>query len=342
MEKKNCFVIMPVSGTTIEHTEEYWRDFYDNNIKSIVENHSNAGISYTCDRLEGSYGNIIGDLVKKIIESDVVIAVLTDYNKNVLYELGMRHIVKEGTLMLLEAKQNQRIKDILPSDLQSYWVARYQGNNIGDLKKKISNFLKNCGNDTHKSFMPYQILYEYTIPADAYIKSGFKGITIPQHLVSKKTKCNLLVINLHDEMFSASIDSFFEETDGEINILYTTNGYTQLTRALSIGRTVDEYLKKSGPESKDFIENFLNVESAKRRKRNVKIYDTYPFGLYLQVDKIIWFIPLWNKSKDKTKSAYANSCIQISSESTFGKMLENNFYFLWNEAKPYESKPDNK
>jgi hypothetical protein len=40
-----------------------------------------------------------------IVNSDLVLAVLTDYNPNVWYELGTRHSLRHGTIMMLERGQ---------------------------------------------------------------------------------------------------------------------------------------------------------------------------------------------------------------------------------------------
>lgn len=98
MEKK-CFVIMPFSKTTNEHDENYWNEFFYM-IKRIMESNG-----YLCTRSEVGPYKLFSNIVVNIENSDVVVAILTDFNSNVWYELGIRHTLKTGTIMLLQDDQ---------------------------------------------------------------------------------------------------------------------------------------------------------------------------------------------------------------------------------------------
>jgi hypothetical protein len=111
---KHCFVIMPFSKTKGKRTAKYWDDFFSNFIKPAVEN-----LGYTCKRSNAKPGNIMKAIVNDLVNSDVVLAVLTDYNANVLYELGTRHSLKRGTIMMLERGQK------IPFDIAQYGVIYY-------------------------------------------------------------------------------------------------------------------------------------------------------------------------------------------------------------------------
>jgi len=111
---KTCFVTMPISGTTNQHDESYWLSFFDI-IKSIME-----GNGYSCCRSEAGPYSIFSSIANKLYDSDVVIAVLTDLNANVWYELGIRHALKSGTIMLLQEGQK------IPFDVSAYGVIFYK------------------------------------------------------------------------------------------------------------------------------------------------------------------------------------------------------------------------
>lgn len=113
MVHKSCFVIMPFAQTTDKHTENYWTSFFDV-IKREIE-----AFGYSCSRSETGPYNILKQIVEKINESDLVIAVLTDLNPNVWYELGIRHSLKSGTIMLIEDLQK------VPFDISSYGLVKY-------------------------------------------------------------------------------------------------------------------------------------------------------------------------------------------------------------------------
>lgn len=114
MDKKKCFVIMPFSKTTEEHDEKYWTTFFAT-IKEVMEE-----LGYDCTRSEVGPYNLLTNIIVNIDCSDIVIAVLTDFNPNVWYELGIRHTLKTGTIMLLQEGQNP------PFDIGNYGIIFYE------------------------------------------------------------------------------------------------------------------------------------------------------------------------------------------------------------------------
>ena len=111
---KKCFVIMPFSKTTDDHTEEYWTEFFHQFIQPTVEN-----LGYECVRSVARPKNIIKGILEQLVSADMVLAVLTDNNPNVWYELGTRHALRSGTIMMIE--EGQRI----PFDINQYGVIFY-------------------------------------------------------------------------------------------------------------------------------------------------------------------------------------------------------------------------
>lgn len=111
---KRCFVIMPFSKTTDDHSEEYWTDFFHQFIQPTVEH-----LGYECVRSAARPKNIIKGILEELTSADIVLAVLTDNNPNVWYELGTRHAIRSGTIMMIE--EGQRI----PFDINQYGVIVY-------------------------------------------------------------------------------------------------------------------------------------------------------------------------------------------------------------------------
>lgn len=116
--EKHCFVIMPFSKTKGYRDEKYWNDLFDNFIKPSVEE-----LGYRCERSKARSSNIIKDILRELLEADLVIAVLTDFNANVWYELGTRHALCRGTVMVIQKGQK------LPFDIQQHGVIFYDGKN---------------------------------------------------------------------------------------------------------------------------------------------------------------------------------------------------------------------
>lgn len=119
---KHCFVIMPFS-TKGTRPDRYWDNFFSDFIKPSVEK-----LGYTCTRSSADPGNIMKAIVNELVNSDVVLAVLTDYNPNVWYELGTRHSLKHGTIMMLESGQD------IPFDIAQYGVIYYE-DKVADVPK---------------------------------------------------------------------------------------------------------------------------------------------------------------------------------------------------------------
>lgn len=130
MDRK-CFVIMPFSKTVDQHDEEYWTIFF-NIIKKIMEEKG-----YVCTRSEVGPYKLFSNIVENIEKSDVVVAVLTDFNANVWYELGIRHTLRTGTIMILQEGQKA------PFDISDFGIIFYK-DSIGleqDIKKAVEKYL---------------------------------------------------------------------------------------------------------------------------------------------------------------------------------------------------------
>lgn len=128
---RKCFVIMPFSKTVEKHDEEYWTIFFDT-IKKIMEENG-----YICTRSEVGPYKLFSNIIRNMENSDVVIAVLTDFNSNVWYELGIRHALRTGTIMLLQEGQK------IPFDISDFGIIFYR-DSIGleqRMKKSIEAYL---------------------------------------------------------------------------------------------------------------------------------------------------------------------------------------------------------
>ena len=105
-----CFVIMPFSTTT-SFTEEEWTLLFETLFKPAVEG---AGLDYECRRSVATRGNIVASILQELKESYIVLADLTDHNANVFYELGVRHSLKDRTILVAQKEED------IPFDLRAY------------------------------------------------------------------------------------------------------------------------------------------------------------------------------------------------------------------------------
>lgn len=154
---KRCFVIMPFSETTEKHPASYWDNFFSKFVKPSIE-----GLGYSCSRSKAQPSNIIKDILKELIDADLVLAVLTDFNANVWYELGIRHTLRKGTIMVIEEGQK------LPFDISHYGAIKYEDTIAGasDFEAKLRNFIQKIEFDQPADspaieFLGAQTLNEY-------------------------------------------------------------------------------------------------------------------------------------------------------------------------------------
>jgi len=98
-ERLTCFVIMPFSKTSEEHTDAYWTKHFESFLKPLIEEDH----KFEAHRSEPLRGDILRQIITDLVVSQVVVADLTDNNPNVYWELGVRQSFKHGTLTIAES-----------------------------------------------------------------------------------------------------------------------------------------------------------------------------------------------------------------------------------------------
>lgn len=99
-EPKSCFVICPIGkegGTTRQRSDKLLRYV----IKEVLEP------KYLVERADqlAEPGIITNQIVKKIVDCDILIADLTEGNPNVFYELAIRHGLKKPFIHIIDANE---------------------------------------------------------------------------------------------------------------------------------------------------------------------------------------------------------------------------------------------
>ncbi len=79
-------------------------------------------------------GIILQDIIKGIVESEVIIAEITPQSPNVFYELGYAHALEKNTILLAEREHR------LPFDVQSYRCIFYDNTIRG--KREVEEYLR--------------------------------------------------------------------------------------------------------------------------------------------------------------------------------------------------------
>jgi hypothetical protein len=135
---KKCFVIMPIGSG---ETYEIFINRYENIIKPAIEG-VKVGDEQVYQAIRGDFisqtGSITRAIIQYIYSSDAVIADLSGLNPNVFYELGVRHSLRNKTV-LIGIKETTPPFDV--GDLRIVWYE----DKVGGEKKaipEIQSFLK--------------------------------------------------------------------------------------------------------------------------------------------------------------------------------------------------------
>lgn len=124
---KTCFIIAPL-GTEGSEIRENSNLLLELLIRPACEENG-----YEVLRIDSVYstGSITQEIIKFILDSDLVIADLTNANPNVMYELGVRHSSGRPALIMAHRGEN------LPFDISSYRSLFYDVKNPKSAKETL-------------------------------------------------------------------------------------------------------------------------------------------------------------------------------------------------------------
>jgi len=98
-----CFIVMPFSSTSDVHTQKYWDNHYEYFLKKNIEEiGEKLNLKIKVERSSPIRGNISNKIIFDLVQSDIVIADLTDFNRNVMWEIGVRQSFKNATILIGE------------------------------------------------------------------------------------------------------------------------------------------------------------------------------------------------------------------------------------------------
>jgi hypothetical protein len=135
--KKICFVVMPFSETTKEHTKEYWTKHFEDFLQPLIEEHPEL----EAVRSKPLRQEILKDIVTHLVTCAIVVADITDLNPNVFWELGVRQSFKHGTVVIAEEGTKAPF-DIFAKSILFY----YPRNHVENAKftRDFKDALKDC------------------------------------------------------------------------------------------------------------------------------------------------------------------------------------------------------
>ena len=186
MEEKVCFVVMGfgkktdmATGATLDLDKTY-----QNVIKPCV-----TECGYRCVRADEvqDTGLIDRSMYALILRADLVIADISTFNPNALYELGVRHAVKPFSTIIIRAESSSKI----PFDIDHTRVLSYKhlGEDIGvDESNRMKSLLKEKLLNIEKSPIKDSPVYEYlnTIRQPSIDDDEYKDIV---GVLAEKSDC---------------------------------------------------------------------------------------------------------------------------------------------------------
>ena len=177
---------MPISKPTSE-TQKDWKTIYEKIIKPAVES---PELGFKCKRSIADRGNILKDIITDLYSSDVVIADLTDRNPNVFYELGVRHGLKHGTIILTQNRKFASIFDLsnYASHVYSWQTPSGKKKMIETIKELLRNYLANPDKSDNpvSDFLEHKAVYRGAPKEQLKNIIEFDANQIPQIILDKK------------------------------------------------------------------------------------------------------------------------------------------------------------
>ena len=184
--KTKCFVIMPFSDTlhggSKATSSSQWNHIYDRWIKRAVESFKNEVIA--CSRSLAIPGNFVKGIISDLSEADLVIADITGNKPNVFYELGIRHALKTGTILISQDL------GAVPSDLKSYYTFGY---NYTDKAHEYEDYFNKFEKELHakiEAFLSGSVLTDS--PVSDFL--GFRFEIYRKQMESDRAELHRLVV----------------------------------------------------------------------------------------------------------------------------------------------------
>ena len=177
-EKKNCFIITPIGSDNSETRRKT-----DGIIKAVLEPVL-SDLSFNCivaHQITES-GSITRQVIKHLLEDELVVANLTGLNPNVMYELAVRHAKRSPVVVIAESGP------ILPFDIATERVIFYENDMAGveELKPRLKKLILNSIDKEEPDNPIYRVITDQTV---------LKNIEAPDSI-------NEYLLNRMDDLFS--------------------------------------------------------------------------------------------------------------------------------------------
>lgn len=194
-QQKRCFIVTPIGGddTIIRRKTE---GLISAAIKPVLDE---LGIKRFVAHQIDQAGNITKQVIKHLVEDELVIANLSGLNPNVMYELAVRHAKRLPVVVIAERGTN------LPFDITTERTIFYDDDMAGvevlkeDLRKKIKSAL----DDKEPDNPIYNAIKDSVMKEVAYEKGSNTERYILESLEKLSNQVNNL-LHLQPEVYSSA------------------------------------------------------------------------------------------------------------------------------------------
>lgn len=155
---------------------EYWLTFFEDFLTKSLKT-----VGYRARRSRPIAGNIVKEIIEDLAWSKLILAVLTDFNPNVWYELGVCHALRRGGTILV--CQEDQIAG-LPFDLKHHGVVSYKQSLDRDffteqLRQRMESATEHANDSPVSEFLTSELTY--------CVNRAFAGrVEVRKRLVSLK------------------------------------------------------------------------------------------------------------------------------------------------------------
>lgn len=271
-KKKTCFIITPIGGDNSD-IRRHIDGIIDQSIKPAIGNQYEISVSHR----DFEIGSINNRIVKRVYESDLVIANLTNTNPNVMYELAIRHCSGKPTIVIAE-KGTMLPFDVIDENTIFYVNDPSGANELKDkiceTEKKI-NFSKNDYGPVCKAINKIPLYNE--VESGAVTGEDVSSGKMMQYIIDR--------LDAIEKNISLGKQNIVEKTSTKTEYyrLYFTNVDKNIRKAIddkvtNLSNTYEDVYIMSGPNN-----------------GNIEIYID---GKEQNVNKILSEIGIWAKEKN--------------------------------------------
>jgi hypothetical protein len=248
------------------HTEAYWTEHFESLLKPLIQDSTKILV----ERSEAMRTGLLQDIIRNLIYSKVVVADITDFNANVLWELGVRQSFTDGTVIIAEESVQSRI----PFDLSIKGMLFYPNLGSIDYEKKLGDFKL-------KLILSIQDCLTHPDTPDSYVLETING------------RSSIYQIIVHDEALR-KLSALISEMESNLKLLNQCYEALQKNNSVEDG---DPYSCISGRLRAHCVELLITSRYLAQNDQFYSDFETYIEGTY----RINVELDFWRKDRHNTE-----------------------------------------